>query len=118
MNIQSSTNFRGVSGRAYSFNRVSPNSPWARTAGVAIFAARDAFGWRVVRMSEVTGRDHDVRPFCALADAERYGARAVFIRPGASASDRAAAIADLEAGLNPVCAHKYDDARPEVAIAA
>ena len=106
--------FRGRSGKAYSFVRMAPNAPWAREAGVALFAAQGPFGWRVVRLTTLRGRLHDVQPIWAWADAERYGARTVFIMRELDPSDRATALADLEAGLNPVLEHP----RQELALAA
>ncbi|MDJ0922805.1 MAG: hypothetical protein QNI84_16885 [Henriciella sp.] len=95
--------FRGQSGRAYSFTRMAPNSAWAREAGVALFAAQGPFGWRVVKLTPLRGRLHDVQPIWAFADAERYGAKAVFVMSESDAQHRANVIADLEAGLSPVC---------------
>lgn len=95
--------FRGQSGRAYGFTRMAPNSNWAREAGVALFAAQGPFGWRVVKLTPLRGRLHDVQPIWALADAERYGAKAVFVLTESDTDQRANVIADLEAGLSPVC---------------
>ena len=71
--------FRGRSGKAWDFKRVPLDAPWARTAGVALFAAPDTYGWRIIRTIELSGKPNDVQPIWALADAERYGARAVFL---------------------------------------
>lgn len=106
--------FRGRSGKAYSFVRMAPAAPWAREAGVAIFAAQGPFGWRVVRLATLRGRLHDVQPIWAWADAERYGARTVFIMRETDPADRAAALRDLEAGLNPV----LEPAQSDLAMAA
>lgn len=106
--------FRGRSGKAYSFVRMAPNAPWAREAGVALFAAQGPFGWRVVRLATLRGRLHDVQPIWAWADAERYGARTVFIMREVDPTDRAAALQDLEAGLNPV----LENGLTELALAA
>ncbi|MEM1146649.1 MAG: hypothetical protein AAGA72_02705 [Pseudomonadota bacterium] len=106
--------FRGRSGKAYSFFRMSPSSPWAREAGVALFAAQGPFGWRVVRLTTLRGRLHDVQPIWAWADAERYGARAIFLFCASDPADRAAALADLESGLNPV----LENAHTDLALAA
>jgi hypothetical protein len=106
--------FRGRSGRAYSFTRMAPSAPWAREAGVALFAAQGPFGWRVVRLTALRGRLHDVQPIWAWADAERYGARAVFVLRETDPDARLAALRDLEAGLNPVLEHVHQD----VALAA
>jgi hypothetical protein len=94
--------FRGRSGRAVSFERMSPDAPWARLAGVALFAAPDACGWRVIRVVDVSGRAHDVQPIWALAEAERYGASAVFVHPESDATERAALADDIETGFSPV----------------
>ena len=103
-----SVNFRGASGTAYSFRRVNPDSPWAREAGVALFAAPDAFGWRVIRMIDVSGHEHDVRPLWAHADAERYGASAVFVLPADGRGARREILKDLSDGLTAVCATDLD----------
>ena len=76
--------FRGRSGKAWDFKRVPLDAPWARTAGVALFAAPDTYGW-------------------ALADAERYGARAVFLATEFDARTRRLIVNDIEAGFSPVC---------------
>jgi hypothetical protein len=68
----------------------------------------------VVRLTPLRGRLHDVQPIWAWADAERYGARAVFILRETDPSERARALQDLEAGLNPVLEHTD----PELALAA
>lgn len=94
--------FQGASGKGYCFNRVGASAPWARNAGIAIFAAPDAYGWRIISIVELTGRTHDVRPLWALREAERYGARAVFFASEADRGLRQSRINDLEAGLSPV----------------
>ena len=96
--------FRGATGQAHSFEQVDPGSAWARHPGVALFAAPDAFGWRVIRIVELSGKPHDVQPLWALSDAERYGATAVFVDLESDAHVRRAVIADLERGMTPVCA--------------
>lgn len=101
--------FRGLSGKAYSFTRMAPNAPWAREAGIALFAAQGPFGWRVVRLATLRGRLHDVQPIWAWADAERYGARAVFVLRESDPAARAAALSDLQAGLNPVLETRHQD---------
>lgn len=95
--------FRGQSGKSYSFTRMAPNAPWAKVRGVALFAAQGAFNLRVVRLCKLRGRAHDVQPLWALADAERYGARAVYVMAEEDAGRIDAVMTDLEAGLNPVC---------------
>ncbi len=101
--------FRGQSGKAYGFVRMATNSAWAREAGVALFAAQGPFGWRVVKLCPLRGRLHDVQPIWAFADAERYGARAVFVMQEADPNARVEAINDLQAGLSPVCATSLED---------
>ncbi|MEM7491855.1 MAG: hypothetical protein AAF296_00645 [Pseudomonadota bacterium] len=96
-------NFHGQSGKAYSFIRMAPNAPWARMRGVALFAAKGAFNLRTIRLCKLRGRAHDVQPIWAFADAERYGARAVFVLPEDDADRIDAVMADLGAGLDPVC---------------
>ncbi|GAB5457217.1 MAG: hypothetical protein Hens3KO_02470 [Henriciella sp.] len=106
--------FRGQSGRAYGFTKLAPNAPWARESGLALFAARGPFGWRVVKLTPLRGRLHDVQPLWAYADAERYGASAIFVMRETDPELRKRAMADLEAGLSPVCASHA----PQLAIAA
>ena len=94
--------FRGQSGRAYRFHRVDMDAPWASESGVALFAARGPYGWRIVRMIGLSGQPHSVQPIWALADAQRYGATAVFVCRMAPGAQRDDVLRDLEAGLNPV----------------
>lgn len=102
MNMTTSVSFRGSSRKAHSFTRVQGSGPWARNAGVAIFAAPDAYGWRIIQVVELTGRVHDVRPIWALSAAERYGASAVFISEERDSEKRKYIVSDIEAGLSPV----------------
>ncbi len=106
--------FRGQSGRAYKFLRVGVDTPWARTAGIALFAARGPFGWRVVKLTSIRGRAHDTQPIWAFADAERYGATDVFVLDEQHADTRQRILEDLGQGLSPVCETVYD----EMALAA
>ncbi|MEM1389905.1 MAG: hypothetical protein AAGG45_02400 [Pseudomonadota bacterium] len=106
--------FRGQSGTAYSFTRMAPNAPWARMRGVALFAAKGAFNLRTIRLCKLRGRAHDVQPLWAFADAERYGARAVFVLAEEDADRIEAVMADLGAGLDPVC----PNGSPSLALAA
>jgi hypothetical protein len=87
----------------YAFVSVAPGSPWARRAGLAIFAAVTGYGRRVIRVVEVSGREHDARPIWALADAERFGANEVFVLSEPELELRRAMLCDLEQGLSPVC---------------
>ena len=98
----SAVSFRGQSGKAWSFQRASADAPWARAPGVAIFAIPEACGWRIFRVMELTGRPHDIQPIWALAEAERYGANAVFVSLEFDPSVRKQIVADLEAGFQPV----------------
>jgi len=106
--------FRGASGAGYEFQQADVQKPWANQAGVAVFAAPDAYGWRVIRVVELSGRDHDVRAIWALHDAERYGASCVFVEGCAERAKRQAMIVDLEMGLSPVICNQ----RAEFAVAA
>ena len=112
--MNQAVSFCGASGTAHSFTRVAKDSPWARVPGVAIFAAPDTYGWRVIRVVELTGREHDVRPVWALADAERYGASAVFVSMQMDARDRRRTMSDIETGLSPVL-HAANDCLPVAA---
>jgi hypothetical protein len=94
--------FRGQSGKAWSFQRAAADAPWARAPGVAIFAISEACGWRIFRVMELTGKPHDIQPIWALAEAERYGANAVFVAMEFDPSVRKQMVADLEAGFQPV----------------
>lgn len=98
----SAVSFRGQSGKAWSFQRAAADAPWARAPGIAIFAIPEACGWRIFRVMELTGRPHDIQPIWALAEAERYGASAVFVSLEFDPSARKQIVADLEAGFQPV----------------
>lgn len=104
--------FRGQSGKAWEFQRVEMDAPWARAPGVAIFAAPDTYGWRVIRVVELTGRPNDVQPIWALADAERYGANAVFVSLEFDGAARKAMVNDIEEGFSPVCLGGMDHNAP------
>lgn len=94
--------FGGRSGGEYRFNRVGADAPWARNAGIAMFAVAETYGWRVIGMTEITGRSHDVRPLWALREAERYGAPAVFFSSERDPAARKAALSDLQGALSPL----------------
>ncbi len=111
MNMSGQVSFRGQSGKAWKFQRAAADAPWARSAGVVIFAAHDACGWRVFRVMELSGRPHDIQPIWALAEAERYGANAVFVALEFDAAARCAMVNDLEAGFTPVCRQVRDPVR-------
>lgn len=95
--------FAGRSGQGYDFEASGADAPWARRAGIAIFAAPGGYGRRVFGVVELTGRAHDIQPIWALAEAERFGATEVFVRHEAATDVRRAVLDDLEAGLSPVC---------------
>jgi len=103
MNMNIAVSFRGRSGKAWDFQRVPVNSPWARSAGAVIFAAPDSFGWRLIRVMELTGRPHDLQPIWAHAEAERYGATAVFLALEFDGAERKRMVTDIEEGFSPVC---------------
>ncbi|MEM5516857.1 hypothetical protein WNY37_07835 [Henriciella sp. AS95] len=105
-------NFCGRSGRPVAFSRMASDSAWARRPGLALFAARDTYGWRIIRMVEMTGRMHDVQPFWAELDAQRYGASAIFVHDETDFEVRRALMSDLEAGLSPVFP-AFTGAQPE-----
>jgi len=94
--------FCGASGAQHIFKKAKSGNAWVQNTGVAVFAAPDAYGWRVIRVVDLSGRPHDVRPIWALHDAERYGASAVFIAENSDFAARRGVIEDLEAGLSPV----------------
>jgi hypothetical protein len=102
MNMNIAVSFRGRSGKAWDFQRVSKDAPWARSPGAVIFAAPDSYGWRIIRIMELTGRPHDLQPIWAHAEAERYGATAVFLALEFDAAERKRLIADIEEGFSPV----------------
>lgn len=95
--------FRGRSGKAWDFQRVPKDAPWARSPGAVIFAAPDSYGWRIIRIMQLTGRPHDLQPIWALAEAERYGASAVFLALEFDERERKRMVADIEEGFSPVC---------------
>jgi hypothetical protein len=108
--MKSPVSFRGKSGQAWTFTRVATDAPWARSAGVALFAAPDAYGWRLIRVVELTGKTNNLQPFWAFTEAERFGANTVFLAPEMDADARLAMIADIEEGLSPVFLSAAPDA--------
>ncbi|HAE25768.1 hypothetical protein HAD_06685 [Hyphomonas adhaerens MHS-3] len=115
MNMNISVSFRGRSGKAWDFQRVPKDAAWARSPGAVIFAAPDSYGWRIIRVMELTGRPHDLQPIWALAEAERYGATAVFLALEFDARERKCLVADIEEGFSPVCLNPRDMAEAPVA---
>ena len=102
-----SITFYGQTGIGYGFQQADIEAGWFKRAGVAVFAAPDAYGWRVIRVVELSGRAHDVRPFWALQDAEKFGASAVFVTNVSEHDDRRGIITDLELGLSPVVSGEH-----------
>ena len=100
--MQRPVGFRGQSGRVYQFELVETTSDWIRRPGVALFAAPEGYSWRVIRICEVRGREDDVQPIWAQADAASYGGDAVLICETACIEERQAMALDLEAGLSPL----------------
>jgi hypothetical protein len=100
--MNNAVSFRGQSGKAWSFQRAGADAPWARAPGIAIFAVPEACGWRIFRVLELSGRPHDVQPIWAQAEAERYGASAVFVSLEFDAAMRRHIAADLEAAFQPI----------------
>jgi len=98
----SAVSFRGQSGKAWCFQRAGADAPWARAPGVAIFAIPEACGWHIFRVIELSGKPHDIQPIWAFAEAERYGASAVFVALEFDGATRKQIVADLEAGFQPV----------------
>lgn len=107
--MNTKVNFRGRSGKAWEFTSISPDAPWARSSGVAIFAAREGFAWRVIRVIELSGRPHDLQPIWAFADAERYGAASIFLTHEFDAAARREIVSDISEGFSPVCHSIIDD---------
>jgi len=93
---------RGASGKLYGFSAVHGDSDWIDTPGVALFAAPEGYGWRIIRVAQITGRDADTGPHEAHRDAERFGADTLMVLAETDPTARAAIIADLEAGMSPV----------------
>ncbi|MEO0466726.1 MAG: hypothetical protein AAF216_09300 [Pseudomonadota bacterium] len=102
--MQRPVSFRGQSGRVYPFETVENGSDWIRRAGVALFAAPSGACWRVIRICEVRGREDDIQPLWAQADAASYGGDTVLTCETASPEERRAIAEDLEAGLSPLWA--------------
>lgn len=94
--------FRGQSGQVHVFAPALPGGDWIRRPGVALFAAPEGYGWRVIRICEVRGREDDVQPIWAQADAARYGGDAVLFLDIGDPAERGAIARDLEAGLSPL----------------
>lgn len=100
--MSSAVSFRGQSGKAWGFQRAAVDAAWARAPGVVIFAIPEVCGWHIFRVIELSGKPHDIQPIWAQAEAERYGATAVFVALEFDAGMRRHMVADLEAGFQPV----------------
>lgn len=94
--------FRGHSGKVHVFAQASADGSWLKKPGLAIFAAPEGYSWRIIRMCEVRGSDHDIQPIWAQTDAARYGGDTVLVLETACVDERKAILADLEAGLSPL----------------
>lgn len=118
--MQRPVSFRGQSGRTHVFTLVDAGGDWPTRQGVVLFAVPEHYGWRVIRMCALRGREHDVQPIWAQADAARYGGDAVLLLETGCAARRAMILKDLEAGFSPLWPTLLDglDAEPEVAVAA
>ncbi len=92
----------GASGKLYGFSAVHGQSDWLASPGIVLFAAPEGYGWRIIRVCQVTGRNDDIQPLWAHRDAERYGADTVMHLAETDPVARSAIIADLEAGMGPV----------------
>lgn len=103
--------FRGQSGKVYEFQKVEPGGDLAHTPGVALFAAPDSYGWRIIRIAELTGREGDMRLALALTEARRYGGDAMLVAACLDEATRRAMIADLERGLSPLWSGGHGTAR-------
>ncbi|MEL6387879.1 MAG: hypothetical protein AAFR41_09515 [Pseudomonadota bacterium] len=93
---------RGASGKLHGFSAVHGESDWLKTPGVVLFAAPDGYGWRIIRVAQITGRPDDVQPLWAHRDAERYGADTVMVLTENDQSRQRDIIADLEVGMSAV----------------
>ena len=94
--------FHTASGQAVVFEKTAMHDPWDLEVGVVLFAATDAYGYRIIRVMELVGRPHDVRLIWGLTEAERYGANQVFVAREMDRERRAEMIEELEVALNPI----------------
>lgn len=116
--MQRPVSFRGKSGRVYAFRQVDPASQWIARPGVALFAAPEGYAWRVIRIAEMTGREHDVQPIWAQADAAKYGGDVVLVYEMADPVRRREIAEDLDAGLSPVWPAEHVGTRVGFRLAA
>ncbi len=91
--------FSGKSGSNYAFQARDPAANWAKERGVAVFPTKTSFGWRVVGVSSLRGRDHDVQPIWRYAQARRFGANRVFVCPEHDTRRRSDITADIHGSL-------------------
>lgn len=103
--------FHTPSGQAVVFDKTAMNDPWDLEVGIVLFAATDAYGYRIIRVMELIGRPHDVRLIWALTEAERYGANQIFVAREMDGERRAELIEDLEAAFSPII-RKHAPAQP------
>ena len=95
------TNFCGATGRSYHFKCVSmQNADWLNQPGLAVYTAPDG---RVIQVVEHAGRPEDLSAVWRWREARRYGAVNAYFRKSEDVLQRAQEIADLAAGLDPVC---------------
>lgn len=95
--------FRGASGRVYTFDGPLPREGNTHGAGVALFAAPQAQGWRVIYLLEICGPAAPVHLMRARAAAYALGGESLFFLPITDPAARQAALSDLEAGFQPLC---------------
>ncbi|NBC21171.1 MAG: hypothetical protein GVY06_09055 [Alphaproteobacteria bacterium] len=100
--MQCPERFRGQSGKVYGFRKADGGPGWRRQPGLALLAAVDGYGWRIIRIVEIPGIADDVGPIRARREAARYGAETLLVLDEPDASRRRAIRADLEAGLSPL----------------
>jgi hypothetical protein len=110
-NMIGAVNFCGRSGDSYKFESVGVDKDWVKMAGVVLFAAPEGRGWRVIAVSDQGGVDGDIQAFWRWREARRYGATAVFVRRDGDITRRRQEAADLNAGLDPVCASASEGGR-------
>lgn len=104
-------NFCGFSGGSFQFTKMTEDSDWARAPGVVLFAAPEGRSWRIISVAAQSGAEGDVGAFWRWREARRYGATTIFIRRERDLVRRNMAVADLNAGLDPVCVSGCEQAR-------
>ncbi len=101
--MSGAVNFCGYSGGSFQFTKVGEDSDWVRAPGIVLFAAPEGRSWRIISVAAQSGAEGDVGAFWRWREARRYGATTVFIRRERDSARRQMAVADLNAGLDPVC---------------